>query len=161
MIHSIRLTAGTLTLGLLIPSILSSQTQIPLSARAQPKSLAVAETQLLMEGIAHANFKGLEKMLRSKPEDAEAWTFARGQALLVAETGNLLLLRPPKTQGQDAWNKSAVEMREAATRLGRAISERDLVSSRARLIDVANTCNRCHVAFRVKTRLTPFAEESK
>ena len=120
-----------------------------------------AETKLLMEGIAHSNYKGLEKMLKAKPEDTEAWTFARGQALLVAETGNLLLLRPPKNQGQDAWNKNAAEMREAATRLARSAAERDLNTSRARLIEVANACNRCHQSFRVSVRLTPFQEADK
>ena len=35
--------------------------------------------------------------------DLHYTTTPRGQALLLAETGNLLLLRPPKTQGRDTW----------------------------------------------------------
>jgi hypothetical protein len=152
-----RIVAALAGIGMLVPALASSQPDIPLSSRAQPKPMAVAETRLLMEGIANANFKGLERMLSTKLEDTEAWTFARGQALLIAETGNLLLLRPPKSQGQDAWNKSAVELRESATRLARAAAARDLAASRARLIEVSNACNKCHQTFQIAAQIKPFA----
>ncbi|MCE9532456.1 MAG: cytochrome c, partial [Planctomycetes bacterium] len=148
-------------LGLLLPTLAFSQQDIPLSSRATPKGTAVAETQLLMEAIAHSNFKGLEKMLKGKPEDADAWNFARGRALLIAETGNLLLLRPPKNLGAEIWNKSSIEMRESATRLARAAAAQDLNTSRSRLIEVSNACNKCHQSFRVATRLSPFREDMK
>jgi cytochrome c556 len=154
----IRLVAGFAVLGVFIPAFVWSQQDIPLSVRAQPKATPVADTKLLMEGIAQANFKGVEKMLKGKPEDVEAWTFARGQSLLMAETGNLLLMRPPN-QGREVWNKCAVELRESATRLGRAAAERDLNTSRARLTEVANACNKCHQSFRVAARLNPFHDE--
>jgi hypothetical protein len=146
--------------GVLLPAAAVSQQQIPLSSRAL-KPMPVAETRLLMEGIAQANFNGLEKLLKGKPEDNEAWSFARGQALLIAETGNLLLMRPPKNEGQDAWSKNAVELRDAATRLARSTADRDLNGSRTRLMEVANVCNKCHQSFGVKTRLSPFPPEKK
>src|SRR5437016_6311219 len=74
----------------------------PLGAKITPKLEPVAETKLIMEGLLHANFRGLERLLNQKAPDAQAWKFARGQALLVAEGGNLLMLRPPKNQGQQA-----------------------------------------------------------
>src|SRR5438270_174320 len=83
---------------------------------------AVDDTRLLMEGLNSSNFRGLEKMLSEKPESADAWVFARGQALLIAETGNLLLLRPPKNQGRDAWQMRATELRDNATALARTIA---------------------------------------
>src|SRR5438552_1751055 len=61
-----------------------------------PKLEPIAETKLLMNGIADPNFKGLGKMFAEKPKDDDAWAFARGRALLIAETGNLLMIRPPK-----------------------------------------------------------------
>ena len=45
-----------------------------------PKLEPIAETKLLMEGLAHANFRGLDRILAKKPEEAQAWTFGRGQA---------------------------------------------------------------------------------
>src|SRR5262249_47722707 len=83
--------------------------QVP--QRSKPRLEPVAETKLLMEGMNLANFRGLEGLLKKKPADDEAWKFARGQALLIAETGNLLMLRPPRNQGQDAWMDRATELR--------------------------------------------------
>ena len=130
-------------------------------AAKTPKPEAVAETRLLMEGLNQANYRGLERLLRDKPADVEAWTFARGQALLIAETGNLLMLRPPRGKGQDAWMDHAAELRDAATALARAAGRRDLERSRNAFRDLAGTCNRCHQDFRVTVRLTPFADSTE
>ena len=127
-------------------------------ARPQPRMEAVAETKLLMEGLLLANVRGLERNLKQRPADAETWTFTRGQALLIAETGNLLLLRPPKADGQGPWMDSATELRERATRLAQHAAARDLDRCRQALVELSGTCNRCHQSFRVPTRVTPFAE---
>jgi hypothetical protein len=111
-----------------------------------------------MEGLNQANYRGLERILRDKPTEQEAWTFARGQALLIAETGNLLLLRPPKNKGQDIWMDRAAELREAATALARAAARRDHERSVNAFRDLALACNRCHQEFRVSVRLTPFSQ---
>jgi hypothetical protein len=122
-----------------------------------PKPEPVAETKLLMEGLLQANVRGLEKNLGQPPTDQETWTFVRGQALLIAETGNLLMLRPPKTEGQDAWLAAAAELREKGTVIARAAATRDADRARRGVVDLANTCNRCHQVFRVKAQVTPFA----
>ncbi len=127
-----------------------------LSTRLEP----VAETKLLMEGIADPNARGLARLLADKPREAEAWVFVRGQSLLLAELGNLLLLRPPKTRAaEDAWMAHAAELRGYATTLARAAAAKDYLAARSALADVANTCNRCHQTFRVAIRVDPFAED--
>lgn len=125
--------------------------------RPAPRLEAVAETRLLMEGLLLPNYRGLERLLRQAPADNDAWTFARGQALLIAETGNLLLLRPPHNAGEAVWQERAAELRAAATKLARLAAARDYSRSRVGLHEVANVCNRCHSAFRVPVRLSPFA----
>ena len=141
--------------GLLSPTAPVTSQQ---SARVRPRLEPVAETKLLMEGLNVPNFRALEGLLKKKPTEEEAWTFARGQAMLIAETGNLLLLRPPRNQGQDIWMERATELRTTASRLARHASDQDYERSRAGLTEVANACNRCHQAFRVSTRIKPFAE---
>ena len=132
----------------------------PAKGKAAPKLEPVAETKLLMEGLAAANMRGLANLLRDKPADADAWKFARGQALLVAETGNLLLMRPPRSaDGQDAWRIHAADLRETATTLAQATATKDYAKARAGLANVANVCNRCHQAFRVPNRIDPFQGE--
>lgn len=125
-----------------------------------PKLDAVAETRLLMEGLARANFSGLNRLLSEKPTQIETWQFVRGQALLIAETGNLLMLRPPKTRAaQDLWMSRAAELRSAGVELAKAAGAKDYAESRARVANLANACNRCHVAFRVAERIIPLADE--
>jgi hypothetical protein len=78
--------------------------------------------------------------------------------LLIAETGNLLMLRPPRNQGQSVWMERAAELRNAATQLARTAAARDFERSRAGLVQLANTCNRCHQTFRIAVQIAPFRE---
>lgn len=150
------LLAG-LTLAILLPTI--GWTQSP-PRTGEPRLDPVAETKLLMEGLAQPNFKSVDKLLREEPADAEAWQFARGQSLLIAETANLLMLRPPKSAAaQDAWFKRAGELRDKATALARATAAKDPVKGRAALLAVSASCNRCHETFRVDVKITTSARE--
>jgi hypothetical protein len=126
--------------------------------RPAPRLEAIAETKLLMQGINLPNFQALQKSLKQRPADVDGWTFARGQALLVAECGNLLLLRPPRGSGQEAWMGQAMELRVAATKLARSAAARDYDACRTGLVDLTNACNQCHQTFRVNVALAPFAE---
>jgi len=130
----------------------------PTGTKVTPKLEPIAETKLLMEGLAHANFRGMERLLTEKPADAQTWTFARGQALLVAETANLLMLRPPKNQGQPVWFERAADLRKQAAQLAVTLSQRDYPGSRAGLQQLAVACNRCHQTFRVEVEIVPFAQ---
>lgn len=137
----------------------SSQTpeQLTKPKASPPRLVPVAETKLIMQGINQANFQGLEKLLKTKDLDSEGWAFARGQALLIAESGNLLMMRPPRNSGQDAWLKAGMELRDRARDLARTVSTRDVNRSRAGLTQLANTCNKCHQTFSVKTRVSAFS----
>ena len=126
--------------------------------KVAPTLEPVAETKLLMVGLAHANFKGLERLLTQKPADAQTWTFARGQALLVAETGNLLMLRPPQKEGQSVWFEKAMALRSRAADLAQTLAKKDYDQARTGLSLVADSCNRCHQSFRVPVQIEPFAE---
>jgi hypothetical protein len=155
-----RVRRGLFGLGLgvlLLASPLAGQTPAPKAA--PPRLEAVAETRLLMEGLALSNYRGLDRLLKQKPNDVETWTFARGQAILIAETGNLLMLRPPKNpQGEKAWMQQATNLREEAAILARQLGNRDYPRSVAALANLTNACNRCHQTFRVPTRVGPAAE---
>lgn len=126
------------------------------NARLEP----VAETKLLMEGLAHPNFRSLDRMLgQEAPDDVQAWRFARGQALLLAETANLLMLRPPKSPSLQAiWFDKATDLRQRSSQLADSLGRREFDRSRAGLVDVANSCNRCHQTFRIKIEIAPFAQ---
>lgn len=124
--------------------------------RPPPRLIPKASAGLLMRAMNAPNFTALGKRLRDKPADEEAWPFMRGQALLIAESGNLLMLRPPGNAGDTAWLRRCAELREAAGGLADALRQRDYLRSRAGLVATANTCNRCHRDFRVAERVVPF-----
>jgi len=127
-------------------------------ARPKPKLEAVAETKLLMEALLSTNQRGLSRNLGQQPPDAQAWVFARGQALILAESGNLLMLRPPKSGGTEEWMELASELRDRGTKLAKAISEKDANRARQGFADLTATCNRCHQTFRVDAEIVPFTQ---
>jgi len=142
------------SLGLLFVSA-EAYSQAP---KVAPKLEPIAETKLVMQGLASANFKGLERILADPPKDDKAWVYARGQALLIAETGNLLMIRPPRNQGEATWFERSIELRTKATQLAKTIASKDFNASRAEFVGLANSCNRCHQAFRVPVQIEPFAD---
>ena len=135
---------------------LTSHGQGPPKAKVAPKLEPIAETRLLMEGLAHANFRGLERNLLKNPIDDQSWVFARGQALLIAETANLLMLRPPKSQGQAEWFDHAMSMRNQAVQLAQRLAKKDVEQAKFGMSQLANSCNRCHQTFRVPVDIVPF-----
>lgn len=153
----IRFLSAATVLGVIC--VLAAAEQPP-ARKAPPRLEAVAETRVLMNGIAEPNLNGLGKLLKDRPKDAEAWTFARGQALLIAETGNLLMLRPPKgTDAQNTWMILSGDLRDQASALAKATAEQDYLRARAALASTANACNKCHQTFKVNARVNPFPEQ--
>jgi hypothetical protein len=157
------LLAAFVGVGILtLPAVSQSPPQAPPPrkvATPPPRLVPVAETKLLMDALNQSNFQGLERILKQKQIDAESWTFARGQALLIAETGNLLMMRPPKnSSGTDAWMKAAMELRESASQLSKTVAARDQERGKAGLVSLANACNNCHQTFRVSARISVFDE---
>ena len=120
-----------------------------------PRFEAVADTRLLMEGMLHSNYRSIGKLLKNKPTDRDTWVFARGQAILIAEAGNLLLLRPPKGTGRDTWMRLSMEMRSQAVALATAAAAKDHAKSIRAMADLKAGCVRCHQTFRVDIKLDP------
>ena len=123
-----------------------------------PKLEPIAETRLIMEGMAHSNFRGLERNLKKDPIDDQSWAFARGQALLIAESANLLMLRPPRNPGETAWMERSMDMRAQAQQLAGHLGKKDLERSKAGMQTLAASCNRCHTTFRVPVEIAPFQQ---
>lgn len=127
-------------------------------AKIVPRLEAIAETKLIMEGLAHANFRGLERNLLKDPIDDQSWTFARGQATLIAESANLMMLRPPRNSGEPIWMERSMELRAQAQQLAKIVGAKDLDRAKAGLSQLANSCNRCHQTFRVPVEIAPFQQ---
>jgi hypothetical protein len=147
-----------LPFGLILVGPASPQAPPRAPKRIVPKLEPVAETKLLMEGLNQPNFSAIEKLLKKQPVDEEAWVFARGQALLIGETANLLMIRPPRNNGQDLWMERSMGLRQAASSLAASLAKKDFEAGHAGMLELANACNRCHKSFRVSVKIVPFAE---
>jgi hypothetical protein len=160
-----RAGAGVALAGMLL--VTSGEAQVtrtparPAPKAFEPKFEVLAETRLLMEGLAHANYRSLQRLLAKEPADRDTWVFLRGQALIVAETGNLLLLRPPRNSGRDTWMKLAMDMRSKAGNLARQAAGRDYVRAQVGLDSLATSCNNCHKTFRVPVKVGPEKEKGE
>jgi hypothetical protein len=128
--------------------------------RSRPHPEPVAKVRLLMLGINLPNFQGIEQSLSQEPRGTDAWDIIQGQALLIAENGNLLMLRPPTGAKEDAWLDRAAELRSAGARLARAAVDHDYARCRDDLTRLANVCNRCHKSFQVNANISAFGEQS-
>jgi hypothetical protein len=128
--------------------------------RSLPGLVPVAETRVLMLGINLPNFNSLNRRLAQQPQGDESWNIIQGQALLIAENGNLLMLRPPSGK-EEAWLDRAADLRTVAARLARSAGEHDVARSRDDLVKLANTCNRCHKTFGVNVTITAFGGGDK
>jgi hypothetical protein len=128
--------------------------------QAAPRPEPFAETKVLMQGINVPYFTGLDRLLRRQPASDDKWGMVRGQAQLIAENGNLLLLRPARSQGQETWLERAADLRAKAIALDEAAAKSDFARSRAALTALAGACNRCHESFKVSVRVQAFAERT-
>lgn len=125
-------------------------------AKITPRLEPVAETKLIMEGLTHANFRGLERTLAKIPLEDQSWQFARGQALLIAESANLLMLRPPRNNGEAIWMERSMDLRTQSQQLAQLIGKKDLERAKTGMSQVANSCNQCHKTFRIPVEIVPF-----
>jgi cytochrome c553 len=162
--------AALLVLILILTTVVTAAPQVagkadqpaPPKARllAQPRLEAVGDIRDLMLGINVPNFLAMNQELNQQPVTADVWPYVRLQAVLVAENGYLLLLRPPRRGAGETWADRATALRTAATGLARVAANKDYARSRSGLIDVARACNRCHESFGVAVRVNAFAERA-
>ena len=127
-------------------------------SRVLPKLEPYAETKLIMEGLAQANFRGLERILGQKPAEDKAWVFGRGQACFWLRRA-ICSCSGRHAMTVKLFGFSAGDFRTAAVQLATSMGQKDFQRSRTNLHNVANTCNRCHQTFRVSFQVKPFADQ--
>lgn len=81
--------------------------------------------------------------LDGEPDD-EAWAEVERQALVLAESGNLLLM-PSRAQGRSQWVEASIEMIRAAESALEAARSRDLESLSFDISGaIFDSCSSCH-----------------
>ena len=80
------------------------------------------------------------------PADRAAWKGVKSDALILAESANLLLHRRP-ADAAAAWDDHAVAVRQQGSHLYQAAKKRDLDLARQQFAGLLKKCNQCHTQF--------------
>jgi hypothetical protein len=127
---------------------------------APPKSVAAAEkaeeaatprpvnTSMhdFMEGVFQAPYRRLKTSMSAEPKDNAGWKAIRSDALILAEGGNLLLLRKPAKDGGE-WAKYSIASRDAGAELFKAAKAKDFAKAKKAYETMLTHCNACHKKF--------------
>ena len=155
--HWLRVTLGLLlAAGLLFAADDGPPTDKTLS---RPVPVAVASVRVLMDNLNGPSFQQLDHVLRSQPTAQQTWKGMAVQAVLLAEGGNLLLLRPPRGKQAGTWLDRATELRLRAVDLSQAAEKHDFATARKALKSLGESCMHCHQTFNVPVKVEAFASQ--
>jgi hypothetical protein len=84
------------------------------------------------------------------PADDAAWEKVAASALAVAESGNLLLMKPRAVDADD-WRQYARALIEAGARAAEAAQAQNADTISAAGDDMYNVCEQCHAKYLPKT----------
>ena len=134
-------------------SCASAQQQPQLPAQQQPVSASVDGPQRvgtmseLMVHLIYPTSDAIFYILTRTPTTTAEWGTLEGQALMLAEAANLLMM-PSRARGRDQWMMDArllLDVGEAALRLAQ---DRDVEGLSALNDQLYRSCVTCHQHFR-------------
>lgn len=134
---------------------------VPANTQSAPTATPVVETGELMDLFLEPLYQELKQALEKPPQNRKDWAAIYRAAVRLAEADNLLFFRAPgRYTSDEAWARSADAARQAAADIAsatfvalRSARPESYEPLKARLTQVADTCNACHRALRVDAKL--------
>lgn len=99
-----------------------------------------------MEYVFQPTFKRLKPVMAAAPAGNQEWKSIKADSLVLAEGGNLLLIRQPNDDATD-WAKHSVKVRDFGGQLYRAAKAKDFTNARKYYESMVKSCNACHQQF--------------
>jgi len=130
--------------GLCLPASLLGQTAPARRAAAGPK--AVATVMQVMEAMVIPASDAIFKVPVAPPKSDADWAVLRRQAVLLAESGNLLMVGP-RLRDRAAWMKTSIDMREAGAAALKAVTAKNVSALEEAGNLVAESCEACHAVY--------------
>ena len=113
-------------------------------ASAQQSSLrAVATTAEVMSAIVVPSSTAVFKAAADAPKTDSDWATLRAQALVLAESGNLLMIGS-RARDAGAWTLAAAALRDTADAVVKAVGARNATTLADAGDRVYETCEQCH-----------------
>ena len=119
---------------------------IPALAQSPP-FLPVATISEIMNAITLPYSDALLYIQRNPPQNDRDWETLRMQALMLAESGNLLMMKD-RAKNQGEWMKDARALVDAGLLAVKATRARDMQAVLALNEPIVNSCVTCHRKFR-------------
>lgn len=132
---------ATLTLELGVQSIAAA----PPEATDAPTPVE-PDMHEFMEYVFQPTFKQLKPVMAEKPENNQGWKTMKVGSLILAEGGNLLLIRQPEKDAAD-WTRHSTEVRDFGGKFYRAAQAKDFDKASANYKSMVQSCNACHQQF--------------
>lgn len=144
----------TLALLLIASGMALAQTPAPQSTpgpgappSTSPPLRHVGTTSELMVTVIRPASDALFYIETRAPKDGDQWTVLEGQALMVAEAANLLML-PGRARDDSQWMADAALMRDAGAAAFKAAKTRKVEAVAAVSDQLYQSCTSCHTHFR-------------
>jgi hypothetical protein len=112
-----------------------------------PSYQNVGSMSQLMVAIIYPTSDALFYIERSPPKTDVEWNLIRNQALILAESGNLLLM-PGRARDDGNWVKDSKLMIDAGTAAYKAALAKDMDKIVALSEQLSDSCIKCHAQYR-------------
>ncbi|MEX0792159.1 MAG: hypothetical protein WD045_03430 [Pirellulaceae bacterium] len=122
-----------------------AQAAAPASAKGQAEPVE-EDMHEFMEYVFQPTYKRLKQTMAAEPADSAAWKGIKSDGLILAEGGNLLLLRGP-AENAEAWAKHSTAVRQEGAKLYQAGKKKDFAAASASYRAMLTNCNACHTEF--------------
>jgi cytochrome c553 len=117
----------------------------PVAAQSPPFQ-PVATVSQIMSAITLPYSDALVYIQRTPPKNDRDWETLEMQALMLAESGNLLMMKDrAKNQGQ--WMKDARALVDAGMAAAKATRSKDMQAVMALNEQIVNSCVSCHTKY--------------
>lgn len=101
------------------------------------------DAQQFMAHVMEPTFTRLKQSMAVRPSLDETWKGISSDSLILAESGNLLLMRTPGP-GYEKWDTNATAIRTLGAQLYRSAKERDYQASLLYYRHLVDRCSACH-----------------
>lgn len=105
-----------------------------------------ADMHEFMEYVCEPPYKRLKAAMANPTPDNAVWKSVKSDALILAESGNLLIGRPPEKEAAE-WLKLAASVRDSGGALYRAAKKKDPAEAHKQWELMLHNCNSCHKQF--------------
>jgi hypothetical protein len=109
--------------------------------------LPLTDVHGLMEYVVEGNFEDLKAAVKERPADAKAWRRVYSLSTMLAESGNLLLMRKPDEANAKEWTSLSVGLRKSGGELMKAAKTKDFDATRRTYVAMVESCNQCHAKY--------------